>query len=333
MIKKIDPQMTDNMTLPSNKDQWINLDHPSLRGVASQYHFERLGSAPFVSKNVDVLSKHSSGINMMFETNSTHIKVKASLIGAAYMAHMTAVATVGFDLYVLKRGKWVFLATTKVNASEYEVTLLEGLTPIKRTYRLYFPLYQAVNSAYLGIDYKASYGFLKPEQEKIVIYGTSISQGGCASRPGLSYGSMLDRRLPYEVINLGFSGSAHMEEAMIDILKSIPKRWLILELEANNDTTIHEKISNFLNKIPDERVILMSHFPLSMSLLKPDIKKRLIRNRCAQQEASKNIIFIDGTRLLHKYGYDETVDGVHLNDIGFYAIANYLEKVINNDGK
>lgn len=330
MIKTIDPNMSENTTLAKETDQWISLDHPALRGVIHQHQFERLGSFPFVSQSVDVLSKHSSGINMMFETDSPIIKVKAMLLGAAYMAHMTATGTIGFDLYVLHRQKWVFLSTTKVNASQYEVTLLEGVTKKKRTYRLYFPLYQRVLEASLGISSNAKLEFIKPRQEKIVIYGTSISQGGCASRPGLSYGAILDRRLPYEVINLGFSGSAHMEDTILNILASIPKKWLILEMEANNDLTIHEKINAFLSRIPDEHVILISHFPLSMALLKPEVKSRLIRNRKAQQDASKNIIFVDGNKMLKRFGYEETVDGVHLNDIGFYAVANYLERIMKH---
>ena len=328
MIKAIDPNMKENTTLADQTTAWFDLNRDELRGVICHRDFTRLGSNPMISKGVDALSKHPSGLNITFNTDSSSIKVKASLIGAAYMAHMTSVATVGFDLYVKIGNRFVFLATTKVNASSYEVTLLEGVVRKNRTYRLYFPLYQAVTEASLGLEASAHVEWVKKPQEKLVIYGTSISQGGCASRPGLSYGAILDRHLPYEVINLGFSGSAHLEDGIVEVINSISKKWLILEVEANNDNTIAEMIEPFLQKLNPGNIVLISHFPLTTSLLKPAEQERLNKNRLAQQAASRNIIFVDGAKVLKRFGYEETVDGVHLNDIGFYAVANYLERLI-----
>lgn len=324
MIKEIDKNMKDS-TNSVDEVKWIDLNNQYLRGLAFSNNFSRLDKNHYVSENVRYLQKHPSGVNITFKTNAKVIKIKAEVDNASYMSHMTAIGQIGFDLYYLYEDKFVFVATTKINQKSYEVTLLNNLDETEKTFRLYFPLYIGVNEAKIGINNDANLKFYKPQQEKIVTYGTSISQGGCATRPGMSYSNILDRMTNYEFINLGFSGSAHLEEEMAYILKSIPKKYLILEVEANNTTkSLQEKLPKFLDILKDEKIILISHFPHPQVLLYPDLKSAFDINFEFQKQFN-NLTFIDGKEMLKEFNYDETVDTTHLTDLGFYFVAKYLK--------
>ena len=242
-IFDIDKNMKNNDYESMNLDDctFYNLNNDYLLGQAFRNDFKRLPNNIFISDNVSVLMKHPSGINTIFTTNSSTIKIKAKLAGAAYMSHMTAVGTIGFSLYVLKKNKWVFIGATKVNSDDYVSTVIKNMDKKLNTYRLYFPLYQELKEAYVGVDINSKFNFERVKMDNLVIYGTSISQGGCATRPGMDYGAILGRMLNLNVINLGFSGSCKIEENMVQILNDIDKKYLILELESNSPGYDHMK--------------------------------------------------------------------------------------------
>ncbi len=323
-IEKIDKNMAQNNSEEKSKCLWIDLNNKYLRGTYAYSGFSRIEEGIYISEKVEVLKKHTSGINITFKTDSQRIRIKAKVGGQSYMAHMTAVGQIGFDLYCKINGRFRFIETTKVNASEYEVLLLDNLEKEEREFRVYFPLYMRVEEAYIGIEEQASFEFIKKEQEKIVIYGTSISQGGCATRPGMSYSNILDRKLDYEFINLGFSGSAHMEDRVIDLLNSIDMKYLIIEVESNNTVeSMSSKMANFINRLEAKNIIVISKFPYPHTMLYPNIREDVYKNKQLQANL-KNITFLDGEKLLEELDYDDTVDGVHLTDLGFYHLANKL---------
>ena len=323
-IRDIDINMKENETESDETTTYYNLNNSYLRGRAFNSGFSRLRDNDYVSENVNRLKHHTSGINIDFKTNSNTISIKATVDSAAYMVHMTAIGQIGFDLYVKRNEKFVFIGTTKINKPSYNVTLVTGLDEGTHDFRLYFPLYIGVKSAYIGVDNGSDFTFIKEEKEKIVIYGTSISQGGCATRPGMSYTSILDRMLNYEFINLGFSGSAHLEEEMADILNEIPMKYLILEVEANNTLAgLKEKLPKFINKLKIENIILISHFPYAYTLVNKH-QKEILEEACTFQRNIEHVTFIDGRSLLAEVDYDEMVDGVHLTDLGFYFVSKGL---------
>ena len=337
-IFEIDKNMQNNDTLNyinEGDTKFYNLNNEYLLGQAFRNDFKRLPKGVHVSENVDILMAHPSGINVIFQTNSKNIKVKAKLGGKAYMSHMTAVGTIGFSLYVKVKNKWAFLGASKVNTEEYNATLASNLDKKTRTYRLYFPLYQALNEAYIGVDKKATFAFEKPNMDKLVIYGTSISQGGCATRPGMDYGAILGRDLGLDVINLGFSGSCKIEPVMTDIINQIDKKYLILEVESNSPSPEHmkEHLDYMLKNLKDKdkfKIYLISHFADTETLLKKDLRK--YRDRYKELQASFPYVrYLDGEALTKELAYEGTVDGVHLTDLGFYQLAKKLAKIIKQD--
>ena len=126
------------------------------------------------------------------------------------MSHMPATGVSGVDLYVHAAGAWRWLAVGQPTAQENEVRLCADLSLAEpHDFMLYLPLYNGVESLELGVPIGS--GSITPAAPRpaaaaapIVFYGTSITQGGCASRPGMSYPAIVGRRLDRAVINLGF---------------------------------------------------------------------------------------------------------------------------------
>ena len=332
-IFEIDKNMKNNdlESIKENDVTFYNLNNDYLLGQAFRNDFKRLENI-HVSDNVDILKKHPSGLNIIFQTNSKNIKLKAKLAGPAYMSHMTSVGTIGFSLYVLNKDKWAFLGATKVLNKEYTANMISNMDKKMRTYRIYFPLYQELIDAYVGVDEKAKFEFVKPKMDNLVIYGTSISQGGCATRPGMDYGAILGRLLNLNVINLGFSGSCKIEEVMTDEINKIDKKYLILELESNSPSYEHMKthltymLENLKNKDKFD-IYLISHFADTEVLVNKNLKR--YREGFRQLQASFPYVkFIDGEKLTKSLGYEGTVDGVHMTDLGFYDLAHKLAKII-----
>jgi len=171
------------------------------------------------------LSKASAGITVRFHSNSTSINLKWTVLNDLDMSHMAATGIKGIDLYTKYNNKWRYVTTagalvglkTYQNKSipadsinEYE--LIKNMTPEFREYKLFLPLYDGVTKLEVGIDSAASIEKATPSSEKpIVFYGTSITQGGCASRPGMAHTNIISRKLDVDCINYGFSGNGRME--------------------------------------------------------------------------------------------------------------------------
>lgn len=328
-VKIIDKNMADGKSDICINDKWFDLNNKFLRGRAFNDGYCRISKDVYISSGIETLKYHTTGFNITFKTNAKYIKIKANLKGPSYMSHMTGVGQVGFDLYYKHNNEFVFISSTKTSAKEYEITLVDNLDKEIKEFRLYFPLYQGLNKAEIGINQEATLEFIKEKQEKIVIYGTSISQGGCASRPGMGYSNILDRLLNYEIINLGFSGSAHLEDEMINVLNCIESNILILEVEANNSSNdLDEKLSSFIERINIKNILLITHFPNALTLLNKELDN-IIKLNYDIQKKIKNIILINGNEILKELNYDATVDGSHLTDLGFFVLANGLIPYIN----
>src|SRR5262249_47654418 len=152
--------------------------------------------------------------------------------------HMPATGVSGLDLYVkTEAGKWHWLAIGRPSKQSNHVSLVSGLPAGKHEYLLYLPLYNRVSSVEIGLakDQKLEKAEPRPaeRQKPIVFWGTSITQGGCASRPGMVHTAILGRRLDRPVINLGFSGNGKMEPEMADLLAELDPAVYVLDCLPN----------------------------------------------------------------------------------------------------
>jgi hypothetical protein len=342
-IKEIDKNMGESKPCTDLAVKWYEVDG----GIINKYmlgkglkngSFNRLDDS-FVSKNIETLKWHTSGYNLEFKTRSSFIKIRAKLADAAYMPHMTAVGTVGFSLYVQKGKKWYFLNSTKTNSPEYELDLISGVNRKESKFRLYFPLYQAVLGLGIGVENVAPFEFIEEEMDCLLVYGTSISQGGCATRPGMDYCSILGRMKNWNVINLGFSGSCKLEREMLTIINKIIEernvKYLLFEVEANSPSYEHfkERFPYFMENLVNReniKVYLVSHFDEGLVLVDDNLKKFRKGFYKLQKEIAEKygVTFIDGKKIIRRLGCEGSVDGVHLTDLGFWEVARQLSKII-----
>lgn len=308
-----------------------------------------LDIAEKVSANVYMLSKHTAGGRVRFTTDSPYIAIKAVQPPSGLMAHLTLTGHTGFDLYMGEgsRSSYYksFIPPTTVQTGDgFEAivdlmpeTISEGGL---RTFTINFPLYNGVNELYIGL--KDGSTLQKAPEYSIktpfVFYGSSITQGGCASRPGTCYQAWLSRWFDADYINLGFSGSAKGEELMADYIAGLDMSAFIYDYDYNSPTyeTLLETHERMLRKVraahPDIPIIAAS---APSTLGTDELKRRrdLIRANCEKlmAEGDKNIYFIPGNELM-SCGMEGTVDRCHPTDLGFYCMAERFAKELEKAG-
>jgi hypothetical protein len=296
------------------------------------------------------LSKASAGITVRFHSNSTSINLKWTVLNDLDMPHMASTGIKGIDLYTKYNNKWRYVTTagalvglkTYQNKSipadsinEYE--LIKNMSPDFREYKLFLPLYDGVTKLEVGIDSRASIEKASPNPIKpIVFYGTSITQGGCASRPGMAHTNIISRKLDVDCINYGFSGNGRMETPIVKLISEIDAHFYVIECMQNMDSEqVSERVRPLVDMIrtnhPFTPIVLVENMMYTMAFLDQTIKTRLIQENAAlKNEYDKiiksdipNIFYIKDNKdfLLDNEG---TVDGVHLTDLGFLRYADYL---------
>ena len=311
--------------------------------------FDRLpakaeGKAP---ASVWGLSHHSAGLAVRFVTDARTIHTRWTLIkGDLAMPHMPATGVSGLDLYVKDSGTtWRWLSVGQPKAQTNSIALVSNLPAGEREYLLYLPLYNGVSNVELGIDKGSFLAVANPRSEKprkpILFYGTSITQGGCASRPGMVHTAILGRRLDYPVINLGFSGSGKMEPEMADLLAEIDPAVYVLDCLPNmNAKMVSERVVPFVKKLraahPETPILLVEDRTYSNSFLIASSLNRNQTNRAALEKAyqklktegDEHLAYLRGETLLGADGED-TVDGSHPTDLGFLRQADAMQPALN----
>ena len=150
------------------------------------------------------LSRNSAGMAIRFRSNSSTISARWVLKYNNHMNHMTDTGVKGLDLYGLENGEWVYMNVGRPLGKSNEAAIISNMQPVWREYMLYLPLYDGVDSLFIGIDKEAE--ITQPQTElprrskPLVMYGTSILQGGCATRPGMAHTNILGRMLGVEVM-------------------------------------------------------------------------------------------------------------------------------------
>ena len=225
----------------------------------------------------------------------------------------------------------------------YQVELFNTNDPKIAAYTINFPLYNGVNSVLIGLEEGSLVKEPLPFKRsgKIVVYGTSITQGGCVGRPGMAYTNILSRDLDMQFVNLGFSGNGKGEPALAHLITQISgKRCIILDYEANAGLSIKETLEPFVDVLRDKHpaipVLIVSKIRYAYNQEGSTSYKQWMELRDFQKElvdkrkgaGDKHIHFLDGSIILGE-DYDEcTVDGVHPNDLGSFRIADALQPVI-----
>ncbi|WP_339270859.1 SGNH/GDSL hydrolase family protein [Paenibacillus sp. FSL K6-1330] len=311
--------------------------------------YRRLPSVPdvYIRPEVDALANCTSGGQIRFRTNSRSVSVRVRLTAGSGMYHMPPTGECGVDAYIGGPGHWLHAGTARFQAGqvEYESSIFDSGTSEARSFLLNMPLYQGVEEIWIGLEPGAE--VWAPESydssKKVIVYGTSITQGGCASRPGMSYTNILSRRFHLEFINLGFSGNGKGESELAILAAQIPEpACLVIDYEGNAGSTESYRqtlplyIETYRKVHPEVPIILISRIRHGAESFKPEILEgRLARKkfqmdliRQLTEAGDHNLTFVDGSDWLGDDPGETTVDGVHPTDLGFKLMADRLEPVL-----
>ncbi len=285
------------------------------------------------------LSRDSTGLCVRFVTDATKIQARWNLISSQLeMVHMPATGVSGLDLYARDDdGQWRWLSVGRPTAQENTVTLCEGIIPGRREYLLYLPLYNGVSEVAIGIPAENSLytapAYSDEVAKPIVFYGTSITQGGCASRPGMVHTSILGRWFDRPVINLGFSGNGRMEAEVTEFMAEIDAAVFVIDclpnIGADEVAARTEPMVQILREAhPETPILLVEDRTYSDALFNAGKRERNDSSRVALRAAYERLIadgdehlyYLEGEHLL---GTDNegTVDSSHPTDLGFYRQA------------
>lgn len=289
-------------------------------------------------------SKDSAGICIRFVTDAPELRVRWSLTkGALAMPHMPATGVSGVDLYTrYADGKWWFIGNGRpgeTEGNEATFTFTDGTRP-QRECLLYLPLYNGTKSLEIGVPTGSHLDKAPPRPEDrrkpIVIYGTSITQGGCASRPGMVWTSILGRLLDRPVINLGFSASGTMEPPVAEPLAELDPAAYLIDCTWNmgvGPEVYLDRITQLVHTIRKahpltpilfvgQSVIRTDSFPDDLSGHQAAAVKSL------QKEGVQGLILVPAENLIGHDG-EGTVDGVHLSDLGMDRQARCLFPLVS----
>ncbi len=328
------------------------VDHLPLYGKmdeATETRYERL---PVALKGVSRepvwnLGKNTAGLYLRFRSNSTSVGLKWQVLQNTSMNHMTETGIKGFDLYALRDGQWTFVnsARPRLNSTDHEALIIANMDGSAQEFMLFFPLYDGVVDVQIGVDslaFVANPEVALPISHKpVVCYGTSILQGGCATRPGMAHTNILTRRFNREFINLGFSGNARLDYEIAELIASKEASLIILDFMPNVDVDLilerTEKFYRIIREKHPETAILFVENPIYPHSV---FDQRLKQGIEAKNDALKrvfNALVSGGERNIHlvpalgMIGVDgeATIDGVHFTDLGYLRYADFLYPYID----
>lgn len=276
-----------------------------------------------------------------FISDSPEISARWSLRKSELsMAHMPASGVSGLDLYTKVKGKWRWIGAARPKAQTNDSVVARGIEPGTREYIMYLPLYNGVESVEIGVKSNST---CRPApvrtQKPVVFYGTSILQGGCASRPGMAYPAIVGRWLDWPTINLGFSGNAWSEPEVANLLAELdPAVYVLDPLPNMTSTRVTERMEPFVktlrNAHPKTPIILVENVEYCDA---PFVEGRrgYIKSNAALKTAFenlkhsgvRNLYYITSKDLIGGDG-EGTVDGTHATDLGFERMAEKVTPIV-----
>lgn len=288
------------------------------------------------------LSRHSAGLCVRFSTDATVLKARWTVTSDRLaMPHMPATGVSGLDLYArADDGTWHWLAVGRPEATTTSATLVSGLPATVRDYLLYLPLYNGVSQIELGLPPGSR--LIRPDDrgKPIVFYGTSITQGGCASRPGMVHTAILGRRLDRPVINLGFSGNGTMDASMAELLGELDAAVYVIDCLPNMSAPeVAERTEPLVRALraarPNTPIVLAEDRSYANGAILAGPRERNAEGRAAlgaalarlREAGIKGLFPLSGESQLDGDG-EGTVDGSHPTDLGFVQMADAFEPVL-----
>jgi len=335
---------------------WIRVPEAPMRLSGFAWYerekiFRRLPQKPEwpVTRDVDGLAWHTAGGQLAFRTDSPCLALRVTLSAPPDAWNMAPTGQCGFDCYFGEPFQQRYMATSRlvIGQASYESWLFELLPNTPRTLTLNFPLYMGVKEIQMGLapgaklEVPPAWSLPGP----VVVYGTSITQGASASRPGLCYTNLLSRKFNAEFINLGFSGSGKGEPEVAKVIREIPNPALfVLDFDSNIREThlLKERWPNFIKllreKHPRVPMLALSKPPFMTETHHPEVTRYRLERRDflrelvaqCQRDGDARIAFLDGGTLYGDDWHECTTDQRHATDLGFARMAEHIAPVLQS---
>jgi len=347
-LSKIDSNFTVKPTICKNNIDFYNINSAPFKIYGVKFENGKYRRMPErIAKSVSVgvyhLHDKTSGGRIRFKTDSQHISIIAKMHNISKASHFSLSGTAGLDLYSKIENKYNYENTfiPPYDIEDGFESTIDLKSKQLRDITINLPLYAGVSELLIGVDKNSqllegdTYKYEKP----IVFYGSSITQGGCASRPGNSYQGILSRKFDFDYINLGFSGNAKAEKEISDYISTLDMSFFVYDYDHNAPTVdflqnTHERMFKEIRaKRPDLPIILMSSPKFDLINSNKWAQRRNIIEKTylnALNRGDKNIYFIDGPQLMKYAENNGTVDNCHPNDLGFMSMAKALEPLFEN---
>lgn len=283
------------------------------------------------------LNRCTSGGRLRFQTNSPFVAVSIQLSRHEIMRHMAPSGSAGFDLYVDGRFYRAYLPSASDMLKDYDRIEHIG-NGEEHEIMIHFPLYNRVDHIYVGLWEGATVSAPTPYavERPVVFYGSSITQGGCVSRPGLAYPAYISRWLDCDYINLGFSGNAKGELSMAEYIASLDPSVFVMDYDHNAPTYEHLERTHyafyerFRALRPDTPVVMVSAPDVRWNAKLYQRRDLIRRNyEAAVAAGDTRVFFVEGEFLMGGDDWDScTVDGTHPNDLGHYLMARGIAPAV-----
>ncbi len=342
---QVDKNLVVQTTIQKEGIKFYNIDDEPFKiyGVwrdGDRYYRIPADVAAATSNNLVQKSTQTAGGRLRFKTDSSYVAVKLNLHNVEQISMMTVTGTMGLDLYT--DGAFVGSFCPPFNQLDGDMESLKDLKTSKmREITIHFPLYSGVTEFYVGLDENAKIEAAEPYRldKPVVFYGSSITNGGCCTRPGMTYEAQISRMMNVDHINLGFGGSAKGELPMAEYIASLDMSAFVYDYDYNARDAqylmeTHKRMFDIVRaKHPTLPIIIITRPDINCS------QDRLSRFEAikatydaAVSAGDKNVYFIDGSSFFKEFeglGNDFTVDGVHPTDLGFYLMAKDVSGLLS----
>lgn len=303
--------------------------------------------ADITNDGVKINNRHTAGVRIRFKTDAKRIGIRVWFPYVQHFSHMPLSGTSGFDLYTDEVGlgdgvlvpfsRFLTLFRPKYDVTDFYEEIQE-VSGEEHCYTLNFPLYNAILKVELGLNEEASLEEGAPYRNElpVVYYGSSITQGACASRPGLSYEARISERFNLNYVNLGYSGHAKGEQVIMEYIARIPMDLFVYDYDHNSSVTElsenHKRGFEIVRRANPSLPVIFVTRPDSRR--NPESSKKrydIIRATYegALKQGDENVYFVDGSQFYAgEHPEDCSVDGLHPNDEGFAGMAKYIGEAV-----
>ena len=344
-IEEIDQRMATDLKINRDGLRFFNMnDEPFViygglkRGDDGRLYRLPKEIAEKTSPGVLGLCTNTAGGRVRFRTDSKRVAIIAKYANVTYMSHFAITGCVGLDLYADDLFIGEFRPPLAMPSNTYESLLTIKEDRRERDMTINLPIYSDLVELYIGLDEDATLSSPTPYtyEKPIVYYGSSVTQGGCASRPGTTYQAYLTRWLDWDHVNLGFSGSARAESAIVEYMASIENMGVfVCDYDHNSPTAAYLEETHLplyrkiREKNPELPIIIFGRFTRDYN--HEDELRRKVTERTyeiALSEGDKNVYYVNPIETIPFAPEEATVDRTHPTDLGFYYMAKALEPTL-----